>query len=182
MSWWHSGSCDANASANGITWPKRCASKLNSVDLRNSVVQMVSHDANGNDFIWWNKWCAPLCSPLDVRNSAVALTVPLVWCHVTLMPMVVTWPKRHVAHHFYYLDLRNAVVAPTMFLTSHYVYAKKVTWFYFLLKIYVAVLRDVGWIWWAHWGCNLSHVHLFALKGCSLAALMQYSQGVKLPN
>ena len=24
---------------------------------------------------------------------------------------------------------------------------------------------NAGWIWWAHWGCNLSHMHYFALKG-----------------
>ena len=31
---------------------------------------------------------------------------------------------------------------------------------------YIYILGDAGWIWWAHWGHNLSQVHLFTLKGC----------------
>ena len=40
--------------------------------------------------------------------------------------------------------------------------------FHKFLYVCVTALRDTGWIWWAHWGHNLSHMHYFTPKGCGL--------------
>ena len=73
-----SGSPDANASANGITWPKRsCCTSFHHLDLGNVIVPEASCDAyaSANDITWQRKSCYTSFQLSGQRNSVVLLTM-----------------------------------------------------------------------------------------------------------
>ena len=98
-------SCNAYASVNGITWPKRaCCNSFSSLDLRNAIVSLImplafcdtdggtkaSHDPNIN--------VTPNFDHLDIKHVMVPLTVAInimlfqCWCQRC------SWLKKFMLH------------------------------------------------------------------------------------